>query len=117
MLEALTTASQAVSEQIVHHASVLVAHGGIAGLAVRHAGKVVGHEPVEVGQGVGAPEEQLSHVADVEQAAAGAHGPMLGDDAGVLHRQQPSGKGNQLAPRRRVAVVERSFAFHFHALL
>ena len=107
----------AVDDQIVHHASVLVAHGGIAGLAVRHAGKVVGHEPVEVGQGVGAPEEQLSHVADVEQAAAGAHGPMLGDDAGVLHRQQPSGKGNQLAPRRRVAVVERSFAFHFHALL
>ena len=107
----------AVDDQIVHHASVLVAHGGIAGLAVRHAGKVVGHEPVEVGQGVGAPEEQLSHVADVEQAAAGAHGPVLGDDAGVLHRQQPSGKGNQLAPRRRVAVVERSFAFHFHALL
>ena len=36
---------------------------------------------------------------------------------GARTRQQPSGKGNQLAPRRRVAVVERSFAFHFHALL
>ena len=57
-------------------------------------------------------------MGDVKEAALLAHRHVLGDDAGaVLHRQQLAGKGNHLAPRRRVAVVERSFAFHFHALL
>ena len=80
-----------VNDEVVHTAPLVVAHGGIAHLAVIHARKIVGQHMIEVSQGVRPGEYQLSHVADVEKPRGGTHCHMLGDDpGGVLYRQEVS---------------------------
>ena len=107
-----------VDDEVVHAAAGVVAHGGVADLAVGHVGKVVGEHVVEVLEGVRAGKDQLSHVGDVKKPGGGADGHVLGDDAGgVLDRQQVPREGDDLPAQRHMAVVKRRLLFHWRSLL
>ena len=52
-------------------------------------------------------DAHLAHVGDVEHAAVGTDGPVLGDDALVLHGHLPAGERNEARPGGDVTLVER----------
>ena len=53
---------------------------------------VIARELLDGGQGVAASEFDLAHVRHVEEAGAGAHGPVLIAEPGVLDGHLPAGK-------------------------
>ena len=70
-----------------------VAEHGVLHLAVGHFAEVGGHQPLEVGKGVGALQQQLRHV--------------LGDDAGgILDRHQIPAEGHHLAAQGHMCLIE-----------
>jgi hypothetical protein len=96
-----------VGDQVVDRAAVLVQQQRLLGVAGADAIEVVREHPLGEGQGAGAPQLELPHVRDVEDAGRRSHRLMLGDDALVLHRHLPAGEGNDPRTRRDMAVVQR----------
>ena len=72
--------------QIVDDPAVVVEQKRIFGLHVGRGLEVAGHQPLERRVGAAAVDQQLAHVADVEQAGILAGPQMLGDDAFILDR-------------------------------
>ena len=104
--------AELVDDQVIHAAAVLVAQHGIAHAPDGHVGEVVGEHVVQGCERAGAAHREFAHVGHVEQAACLAHGHVLGDDAAaVLHGQQVSGEGDDLAAFLNVDVVQGCFQF------
>ena len=58
---------------------------------------------------LGAAQLDFTHVADVEDADARAHGHVLGNQAGVFHRHVPAAKVDHLGAALAMSWVERCF--------
>lgn len=61
---------------------------------------------IEEAFGVGATDDELAHVGDVEDADVLADGVMFSDEAGVLDRHFPTGERNQTSSECEVILVE-----------
>ena len=75
-------------------------------LAWGEAVDVVGEELVEPVGGVGAADEDLAHVGDIEDAGVGADGVVFVEDGGVLDWHVPSGEGDEACAERLVGGFE-----------
>ena len=81
---------------------------------------VVGQHRVQPTARVFAFNDELPHVRDVEHSNALSHRLMFLDDAGVLHRHQPTGERHHLCATFHMLVVKRRFLLrgigHFRTL-
>ena len=97
--------------QVVEDAAVVVEQLRVALAAGREADDVARHQRLERARDrlvVGADEERLAHVRDVEQAGRAAHMIVLGDDAvGVLHRHVVAGERHHAGAARDMQRVQR----------
>ena len=97
--------------QVVEDAARVVEELGVALLARLQPDDVGRHQRLQRprrGLVVGAEQERLAHVRDVEQAGLGAGVGVLGQDAGeVLHRHLVAGKGDESGAACGVARVQR----------
>ena len=76
-------------------------------LTAGERGDVVAGDVVHELHRLRAGDLELTHVADVEQAAGGANDVVLvGDAAGVLHRHLEAGEGNHLGAKGNVLCEE-----------
>jgi hypothetical protein len=105
--EQVVVGADPVGDQVVDDAAALVREQRVLRLAVADPVEVVREQRLEQLVGVRALDVELAHVRDVEDAAVGANGPMLGDHALVLHRHLPACKGDDSRSGGGVAGVER----------
>ena len=107
----LVRIDRARHHQVVDDAAVFAGELGVALAAGREADDIAGHERFERARDrlvVGADEERLAHVRDVEQAGSAAHMIVLGDDAlGILHRHVVAGERHHARPARHVQRMQR----------
>ena len=96
-----------VDDHVVHRPPILVADRAVAGLADVQPSHVAGDEALDGGLGVGAAEDGLAHVRDVEEAGVVAHGVVLGLYALVLHGHLVAGEVHEPGAPSLVLVVER----------
>jgi len=74
-------------------------------LAYAHSYDIVRRNPIHEIDCAWAADNELTHVADIEQATLFAHRLVFGRySRRVLHRHQVSGKGHQLGTQRGVGV-------------
>ena len=98
----------AIHNQVVHHAAVVVEHGGIEGFAdKREFGHIVGKQLLQPGFGLSAGDVGNQHVRHVKHAGIGAHGFVFGDLRTVVDRQHPAGEIHQLAAGFLVGLIKR----------
>ena len=98
----------AVHEAVVFERAAIVEDARVVHLSDGERSDVVGGDVVDELQCLRAGDEELAHVAHVEQAAAGAHGVVFGGDSGgVLDRHFVAGEGDDLGTQGNVDVVER----------
>ncbi len=103
---------EAVEGEVVDHAAVGVAHGGVLNLAVDQLrGVVDGHLLDEI-ESPGALDDDLAHVRDVEKAGGVAHGEMLVDHSAVLHGHLPAAEVDHPGAHLFVHIVQRGFFKH-----
>jgi len=89
---------QAVGEEVVEDAAVLIAQQRVLRAADRHLRDVVGVHALQEVLRAGSRDLDLAHVRDVEDAGRAAHGEVLGANAvAVLHRHLPAGERHELA--------------------
>ena len=97
--------------QVVEDAAALVGELRVALAAGREADDVAGHQRFERARHrlvVGADQERLAHVRDIEQAGRAAHMIVLGDDAvGILHRHVVAGERHHAAAARDMQRMQR----------
>jgi len=103
---------EAVDDDVVDDPAALVAERGVLRLAVLALRQIVGDQPLRGLQRAGAFEDDLAHVADVEDAGALAHGEVLLDQALVLHGHVEPGKLDHPGTRGQVCFVEGSALGH-----
>ena len=70
---------------------------------------VVHRDVLNGGQRPRPAELDVSHVADIKEADAGAHGHVLGHQAGVFHRHIPSAKIDHLGAKLAMHRIQCSF--------
>jgi len=83
---------QAVDEEVVDDAAVLVGEAAVLGLAVGQFGGVVGGDALDEVEGMGSLEDELAHVADVEDAGIVPNGVMFVVDTAVGDRHVIAGE-------------------------
>ena len=93
--------------QVVDDPAVVVEQQRIFGLHVGRGLEVAGHQPLERRVGAAAVDQQLAHVADVEQAGILARPQMLGHDAFILDRHLIAGERDHPPAPGAVPRVER----------
>ena len=96
-----------VHEHVIQHAAGLVADQAVPHLHLLHAGDGIREDVFEQVPRVRPAEVEPGHVRDVEQAAAGADGRVLGDHARVLHGHVPAGERDHPCAEGDVRAVER----------
>ena len=111
----VAAALEAVDDQVVDDAALLVREQRVLGLTDLEPVDVVREHGLEQIACVGAFDLDLAHVRDVEDTAVSAHGAVLGDDALVLHGHLPAGEGHHPGAERDVALVERRAKQRLHA--
>ena len=74
----------AIDQQVVHDTATSVGHAGVLHLAVHEFRHVVGRDALQQGEGLGALDPDLPHVAHVEHARTLAHGQVFVVDAREL---------------------------------
>ncbi|MEJ7718354.1 MAG: hypothetical protein WKF31_10475 [Thermoleophilaceae bacterium] len=95
-----------VGEEVVDDAAVLAAEHRVLGARGRDLRDVVGQRVLEEALGVGPARLDLTHVRDVEDPRASAHGQVLDADALVLHRHLPPREGHETGPGVAMAFVQ-----------
>ena len=103
-----------VGDQVVDDPAVLVRQQRVLRAAGRDAVEVVREQALEQLVRARALDLELAHVADVEDAAIGAHRAMLRDDALVLDRHLPAGERDHPRAERDVPVVQRGALQRLH---
>jgi len=96
-----------VDGDVVHDATLFVAHQRIAHAAGTQRGHGAGQQPLGRSHGAGALQPDLPHVRYVEQARRLAHRPVLLDDRGVLHRHREACEHDHARAQAAVDVVQR----------
>ena len=99
----------AIDEEVVHHAAVGIAHHPVQDLAGLEAADFVGEDPVDELLGLGAFDEDLAHMRDVEHADLLPDGVVLHGDGIVLDGHHEARKGAHLGLQRHVPVVQAGF--------
>jgi hypothetical protein len=99
--------TEAVREEVVQDAPVLLGQHAVLRAVLGDLGDVVGEDPLQEGLRARPRGLDLPHVADVEDPRAAAHLEVLLLDPGVLHRHLPAGEGNELRTGRDMPVVQR----------
>ena len=103
-----------VNEHIVHRAAILIAEHGISAAAGRHSSDVVGEHGLQIGKRIFAAHKQLTHVGNIEQAAAFPHGFVFFQDGRILHRQRPAAEIDHLAAQGDVNIIQGCFFQRIH---
>ena len=93
---------------VVQHPALLVQQETVTALAVPHGGNRLGCEGFEILLGIWAAELEFAHVAGVENGCVHAWVNMLRNDASVLNRHLPPGKGPDPGIPIAVCRVQRS---------
>ena len=91
-------------------AAALVGEDVIAGLARFHVRDAVDRQRLGPFADVPAVQFELTHVREVEEPGALAHGVVLGQDARVLDRHLEAAERHHARPKREMRVVERGTA-------
>src|SRR6266540_1719643 len=97
----------AVHGEVVDDRAVRVTQQGVLDLAHVQSRHVVGGQMLERGEGPGALDLELAHVAHVEEPDGAPHRAVLLDDARVLHRHVPAAEGHHARPGLDVRLMER----------
>jgi hypothetical protein len=92
---------------VVDAAAAFVEQEPVTRLSDRQGRDLAGHEFFGGGEGALAAQLDLTHVRDVEEARALAHGFVLLLDRGVLHGHLVSREGNEAGTEALVGRVER----------
>ena len=98
--------THAVDQHVVDEGRLRRHQGRVLDLPRGELGGVVRGEPLDVGQGVLARDQDLAHVADVEEPGLGPDGHVLGNDARVLDRHLPAAELDHLSAELLVELVE-----------
>ena len=93
--------------QVVNDPAIVVEQQRIFWLHVLRGAEIAGHERFEHGIDIAAMNEQLTHVADIEQARILASPHMLGDDSFILNRHFITGERHHPAAALSMPRVER----------
>ena len=93
-----------VGDQIVDDAAVVVGQQRVLRVALAELVEIVREQRLKQLVRVRALDVELAHVRDVEDAAVGAHRPVLRDDALVLDGHLPAGERAPSARRLRRGV-------------
>ena len=96
----------AIDDQVVDHAAVVVEQKGVLALAHGEPVEVVRQQPVQPCRRARAFGKKLAHVRDVEHPEIAAHRVVLGDDPAVLHRHRPPAEIHHFRPESDVFGVE-----------
>ena len=75
-----------IYQQVIHHATVVIAHHAIENLSGVNARDVVGEDVVDKTLGIGTTDQYLAHVTDVKDAAGRAYCLVLVHDSRILNR-------------------------------
>ena len=111
--EEIVVLAHAVDQQVVDRSAVLVAHHAVENLSHRCATDVVGKDVLHIALSIFALDGDFAHVADVEDAAAGAHSLVLVGDVGVLYGHVESGEGRHQRAQCHVFVVQTGLFHRF----
>ena len=105
---ALRPGRKSRDHQVVEDPAVLVGELGVADAAFSQGADIAGNQAFEAARRVGAGQDRLPHVRDIEQAGLLAGEQMLGDDAAaVIDRQLIASERNHAAAQRQMALMER----------
>ncbi len=96
-----------VGDQIVDDAAAVVRQQRVLRVALTELVEIVREQRLKQLVRVRALDVELAHVRDVEDAAVGAHRPVLRNDALVLDGHLPAGEGHHPRAGCDVASVER----------
>ena len=96
-----------VDDEVVDDPAVLGADHRVVGPANGEGRWIADERRGKARAGLGALDEQLTHVREIEQAGSFANRPVLIEDAAVLDRHEPAAEFDQPRPERDVPVVER----------
>ena len=96
-----------VDDQVVDDPAVLVRQQRVLRLAGRELVEVVRERALQQLVGTRPLHLELAHVRDVEDAGVRPDGPVLGDDALVLHGHLPAGERHHPRAELDVPVVQR----------
>ena len=99
-----------VGEEVVNHATLLVAQARVLRPADLEPGDVVGEHALQKRRGLRPLGLDLPHVGDVEHPGVRPHRRVLLPDPVVLDRHLPAGEGNEPGAGGGVEVVERGAA-------
>ncbi len=105
--------AEAVDDHVVHESSLRIEQRRILRLADGEPRGVIHGNVLHGGQRFGPGQADVAHVADVEDAHAGAHRIVLGDDAArgrVFDRHVPAIEFDHLGAHLAMDSVERGLA-------
>jgi hypothetical protein len=85
---------EAIDEQVINDAALLVGQGGILHLIVIELGHIVGRQLLEQREGVIPDDFDFAHMRNVEETGSLAYRHMFGDRSAILHGHLPAGKVN-----------------------
>ena len=97
----------AIDDQIVDHATVLIEQKRVLALPDAQPIDVVRQQPVQPRRGLRAFGEKLAHVRNVEDPQIAAHRVVFVDDPRVLHGHRPAAEIDHLRAEADVLGVER----------
>jgi hypothetical protein len=100
----------AVDDEVVDHSARAVQQERVLRSADGDGAQVARERVVQGVHRLGADDQDLAHVGEVEEAGGGAHRVVLGEIAGVAHRHPPAGEVGEGGAGRHVHVVQRGAA-------
>ena len=80
---------EAIDDEVVHDAPILLAHRGVEGTAILQFAQVVGDHILQALKGPRSPHGHFSHVRDIKQTRRLSDRLMLSDDPGELDGHLP----------------------------
>ena len=103
-----------IDDEIVENTTVLGTHRRVLALPHRQTLRIVyAHELHQI-ESLGAADQELPHVRNVEDTAHLTHGPVLSrNPSRVLDRHLIAGKRHHLGPETKVHIVEGGLAKRF----
>ena len=101
---------EAVDQQVVDERALLGGQPRVVRLADLQLRRVVAGDPLDSGERIAAGHLDLAHVADVEEADAGANGKVLVRDARILHGHVPAAERHHAGAQRDMTRVQRRLA-------
>jgi len=101
----------AIYNQVINDPAAVIQQKRVLSHADVELVDVVGQHSIEPIARTGAVYDELAHVRNVEDADIVPHCQMFLDDAGVLHRHQPTAEWNQLRAKPHVLVVKGRLSF------